>query len=377
MINPLHNLIQIINDHSLSHVFAECLTLISMDGYCSHINATGLSMLEADSFRQLEGIPLVRFVDPVFAPDFDDLFRRVKLGEQVSLEFKVIGLKGGTPWLELRLSPVRLSNGDIVAIFGTARDITDRKRTEHALASSRQLLSESQAIAQIGGWEIDLRTKTLNWTDETYRIHDTTPEEFNPTIDTGISYFSAESQTKLLAALERATEFGEAYDLELEKLTVKGRRISVRTTCNVTMSEGKAIRLTGIIQDISEQKIAQQSLKNAYAELERSNGMLEHIAHYDALTHLPNRVLLADRMQQAMHQCQRRGDSLAVAFLDLDGFKTVNDMYGHSIGDQLLITVAARLRAALREGDTLARIGGDEFVAILSDLEDSKDCNLS
>lgn len=374
MINPLHNLTQIINDHSLHHVFAECLTLISKDGCCLQINATGLSMLEADSFQQLEGLPLIRFVDPVFVADVDDLFRRVKLGEQVSIEFKVIGLKGGSPWLELRASPVRLPTGEIAAIFGIARDITQRKRTEQALANSTQLLTECQAIAQIGGWEIDLRTKTLNWTDETYRIHDTTREEFNPTIDAGIRYFLPESQTKLLAALERATEFGEAYDLELEKFTMKGRKINVRTTCNVTMHEGKAIRLTGIFQDISEQKMAQQALKNAYVELERSNGMLEHIAHYDALTHLPNRVLLADRMQQAMHQCQRRGNSLAVAFLDLDGFKTVNDMYGHSMGDELLIIVASRLRAALREGDTLARIGGDEFVAILSDLEDSKDC---
>lgn len=186
--------------------------------------------------------------------------------------------------------------------------------------------------------------------------------------------FLPESRTRLQAALAHATERGEAYDLALEKFTLKGRKIIVRTTCHVTMQDGKAIRLTGIFQDITEQKMSQLALNNAYLELERSNGMLEHIAHYDPLTHLPNRVLLADRMQQAMLQCQRRGNSLAVAFLDLDGFKTVNDLHGHSMGDELLIAVAGRLRTALREGDTLARIGGDEFVAILTDLENSKDC---
>jgi diguanylate cyclase (GGDEF)-like protein/PAS domain S-box-containing protein len=101
---------------------------------------------------------------------------------------------------------------------------------------------------------------------------------------------------------------------------------------------------------------------------------LEHIAHFDALTGLPNRVLLADRLQQALSQSQRRKQSLAVVFLDLDGFKEVNDTHGHKMGDELLIVVSQRVRSALREGDTLARIGGDEFVAVLVDLEQPGDC---
>ncbi len=98
---------------------------------------------------------------------------------------------------------------------------------------------------------------------------------------------------------------------------------------------------------------------------------LEHIAHFDALTNLPNRVLLADRLQQAMAQAQCRQQQVAVAFLDLDGFKAINDQHGHVTGDQVLITLAKRMKDALREGDTLARIGGDEFVAVLIDLEDT------
>jgi diguanylate cyclase (GGDEF)-like protein len=99
---------------------------------------------------------------------------------------------------------------------------------------------------------------------------------------------------------------------------------------------------------------------------------LEHIAHYDALTNLPNRVLLADRLKQAMLQAQRRAQRLAVVFLDLDGFKAVNDLHGHEAGDHLLTALAVRMKAALREGDTLARIGGDEFVAVLVDLVDAQ-----
>ncbi|MGZ4957864.1 MAG: PAS domain S-box protein [Methylomonas sp.] len=97
---------------------------------------------------------------------------------------------------------------------------------------------------------------------------------------------------------------------------------------------------------------------------------LEHIAHYDALTNLPNRVLLADRLHQGMVQSQRQKKPLAVVYLDLDGFKSINDTYGHEIGDQVLVAVSSRMKRALREVDTLARLGGDEFVAILLNLDD-------
>ncbi|MEO5342946.1 MAG: EAL domain-containing protein [Gammaproteobacteria bacterium SHHR-1] len=100
---------------------------------------------------------------------------------------------------------------------------------------------------------------------------------------------------------------------------------------------------------------------------------LERIAHYDALTGLPNRTLLADRMQQAMLQTQRRNDLLAVVFLDLDGFKEINDQHGHEAGDELLITLSRRLHDAVREGDSLARLGGDEFVALLIDIHGKHD----
>ncbi|MEH6446266.1 MAG: EAL domain-containing protein [Oceanospirillaceae bacterium] len=101
---------------------------------------------------------------------------------------------------------------------------------------------------------------------------------------------------------------------------------------------------------------------------------LERIAHYDLLTGLPNRVLLSDRLSQTMLQCSRHGKSLAVAFLDLDGFKHVNDTHGHNVGDLLLIALSVRMKEALREDDSLARIGGDEFVAVLVDLVAVEDC---
>ena len=98
---------------------------------------------------------------------------------------------------------------------------------------------------------------------------------------------------------------------------------------------------------------------------------LEHLAHYDPLTNLPNRVLLTDRLSQAMASERRRELMLALAYLDLDGFKAVNDLHGHEVGDKLLVALAENMQHTLREGDTLARIGGDEFVALLLDLTDA------
>nr|WP_153810962.1 EAL domain-containing protein [Paraglaciecola arctica] len=115
------------------------------------------------------------------------------------------------------------------------------------------------------------------------------------------------------------------------------------------------------------------SLYTDITTMKAYQGQLEHIAHYDLLTNLPNRVLLADRLSHAMAQCQRRNQSLAVAFMDLDGFKKVNDNYGHNVGDELLIALSQRMKEALRESDTLARIGGDEFVAVIVDLETFED----
>lgn len=117
-------------------------------------------------------------------------------------------------------------------------------------------------------------------------------------------------------------------------------------------------------------------IANEVTDLRRAQDELERMAHFDALTHLPNRVLLADRLAQAVVHAKRSGRSLAVVYLDLDGFKPINDALGHAVGDELLVKVAQRLNQSVREGDTVARLGGDEFVLLLGNLESVEECTL-
>jgi diguanylate cyclase (GGDEF)-like protein/PAS domain S-box-containing protein len=121
---------------------------------------------------------------------------------------------------------------------------------------------------------------------------------------------------------------------------------------------GEITNYVGVFTDISELKMTQ--------------GRLEKMAHFDDLTGLPNRALIADRMRQAMSRMKRSGRKLAVAYLDIDGFKDINDTYGHEIGDRLLTVVAERMQLSMRECDTLARLGGDEFVALFSELDETQ-----
>ena len=132
------------------------------------------------------------------------------------------------------------------------------------------------------------------------------------------------------------------------------------TASAVRDAAGRVSHFIGVFTDITQAK-----------ENERR---LERMAHYDALTRLPNRVLLADRLQQSIARAERTGDMVAVVYLDLDDFKPVNDALGPAAGDRLLLVVAERLKDCVRGGDTVARLGGDEFALLLCDLEDQAHC---
>lgn len=132
------------------------------------------------------------------------------------------------------------------------------------------------------------------------------------------------------------------------------------TTSLLKDSDGKIVNYLGMFTDITHSKRQQENMRR--------------MAHYDQLTGLPNRTLLFDRFNQAIAHSKRSGTLLAVCFLDLDDFKPVNDIFGHDVGDKLLIDVAHRLKLALRSEDTVSRLGGDEFSLLLGDIKSTNQC---
>jgi PAS domain S-box-containing protein len=153
------------------------------------------------------------------------------------IDFRLKRKDGVYIWHFCQAFPVFDDNEQVTEWFASYTDITARKRAEQERLTTSQLLAESQKLAKVGGWELDIRTGHLFWTLETYHLHDTSPEEFNPTLDAGIGYFLPESRQIITDALDAAINKGEYYDLELEKLTTKGRKIDVRLTCSVTLEE--------------------------------------------------------------------------------------------------------------------------------------------
>lgn len=165
----------------------------------------------------------------------------------------------------------------------------------------------------------------------------------------------AERKLVELLAMLQAGQPPHETRIEVEQRCKDGQLLWLELSVSPLRSDGGEITgLVGASRDMTEQRALRERIG--------------HLAHYDPLTDLPNRVLLDDRVQSALLRTQRQGSQLALIFLDLDHFKPVNDAYGHAVGDQLLQLVAQRIRAHVRASDTVSRVGGDEFVVLLEQV---------
>ncbi len=258
--------------------------------------------------------------------------------------------------LERKSRPARQGKLIIGRVFSFT-DITERKAAETRLKLAASVFSHAHEGIVI--------------TDATAQIL-----EVNSTFTRITGYSREEALGKNARILKSGRQGPEFYIAMWQDLSTRGHwsgelwnrrkngdlyaeKLSIAAVCD---ADNGSLHYVALFSDITELKEHQQQL--------------EHMAHYDALTGIPNRVLLGDRLQQAISQSRRHQRGLAVVYLDIDGFKDVNDAHGHDTGDQLLISIAQRLRDALREGDTLARLGGDEFVAVLTDIDTRHECEI-
>jgi diguanylate cyclase (GGDEF)-like protein/PAS domain S-box-containing protein len=253
----------------------------------------------------------------------------------------------------------RYSIGRRIAGVGTIRvwsfrDVTERQRNESALAESEarfRLLFEQNAA---GVCRKDMSGRILESNETFARILGYTRHELLGLTDTDL-YVRPSEAAELTEILRHAHTL---QSVEIEMLRRNGESVWVLMNL-VLVGEGRDAIVHATAVDIHDRKRAEEQI--------------EFHAYHDVLTGLPNRKLFTDRLNWALSRCRRSGHPLAVMFMDLDHFKTINDTLGHTAGDELLLEMARRLQACVREDDMVARLGGDEFTIVLSDLREPED----
>jgi diguanylate cyclase (GGDEF)-like protein/PAS domain S-box-containing protein len=253
------------------------------------------------------------------------------------------------------IEPMRDASDAVTGALGVAVDITEQQRTEEALRRSELSLATAQEIAHLGNWERDLIGGGTTWSDECLRILGLDPGRVAMTPDGFYEFDHPDDAEFVRRTVAESQATHSAYSIDHRIIRRDGVVRWVHEQGGyLTDERGAPVKLVGTLLDITDRKHAEERLA--------------HLAHHDALTDLPNRLMLDDRLAQSIAHAERNGRIAAVLFLDLDRFKVINDTLGHSTGDRLLTLVAERLQGCLRTGDTVARSGGDEFIIVLADV---------
>ncbi len=289
-----------------------------------------------------------------------DYLRRMLAGELEthSREKRYIRRDGSPVWTNLTVSLVRGQDpglGDPRYFIAVIEDISGRKRTEEALRKAEEKYRSIFENSVGGIFQTSVEGRFLMVNPALTRMFGyESPEEMISTV--------SEAGRQLYVDPERWAEFarlvrrhGAVSDFESQGYRKDGSVIWISADVRALRdADGELVGYEGTMEDVTGRKTLEKRL--------------EHQAFHDALTGLPNRPLFLDRLRQALARTDRREDSVAVLFLDLDGFKVVNDSLGHDVGDQLLVAVARRVEGCVRLGDTVARLGGDEFTVLLEDI---------
>ncbi len=280
-------------------------------------------------------------------------------------EFRVRHKSGHWVWLLSRGKVVeRDGDGRPLRMSGTHMDLTRRKEAEAQMERSTQMLRRTGELGNIGGWELDLATQRVEWTEQMYRLHEIEPGTVLCVRD-ALEFYAAEARPQIEAAVAAGTRDGTRWDLELPFLTAGGNPRWVRTQGVPVVEHGKVVRLTGAFQDITEKKMVA-------LEMQRLNEQLVRLSTTDALTEVGNRRLFDQTLKSEWLRAARRSEALGLLMIDIDHFKEYNDHYGHPVGDACLRKVARIVSASVRRGGELvARYGGEEFALLLpgADLE--------
>ena len=339
---------------------ADAIISKSLDGVINSWNK-GAERLFGHSTEEAIGQPIALIVPPDRLHEEATILDRVRRGEPIE-QFETVRIRKDGTLLDISVSvsPVTNAAGDVVGASKVARDIGERKQAEKALqlAEEKYRAIFEDAVVGIFQTSPDGRPLSVNRAFAEMHGYDS-PEQLLAEI--------SNVALQLFVDPNRMVELGHVLDevgvvraAEVEVRRRDGTRRFVRANVRAVRDDsGNILLREGTVEDITDRKVAEERV--------------QFLAYYDALTGLPNRILLQDRLAKALAGARRRKDKVAILFLDLDRFKIINDSLGHSLGDLLLQGVAERLKKWARDLDTVARLGGDEFVIVLTNVRDVAD----
>ena len=337
----------------------DALVLVDNDSRILRVNSH-FTRLFGYTVEEARGLSVDDLLVPeALQPEAAKVTQQAARGARVSMETVRRRRDGSVVDVSIMGTPI-IVNGQQVAVYGSYRDITQRKRVEQALRESEERYALAARGSNDGLWDWDFRSNRIYFSPRWKVMLGLNENDVADQPEEWFSRVHAEDLDRVKAEIAAHREGGGAH-LETEhrmRLADGGYRWMLVRGIVLRDDSGKAYRMAGSQTDISDRKLYERQL--------------QHDALHDALTGLPNRTLFMDRLEHALARARRRPDELfAVLFLDLDRFKVVNDSLGHLLGDRLLVEFARRMERCVRPGDTVSRLGGDEFTILLEDLRSS------
>jgi diguanylate cyclase (GGDEF)-like protein/PAS domain S-box-containing protein len=295
---------------------------------------------------------------------YADLWRTIRTGKTWRGELTNRRKDGSLYREEQTITPVRSSGGDITHFVAVKQDVTERRKAEETLLFKAALL-EAEAETTIDGILVVDASNHILSANKQFALHFEIPDELLGSRDDRFVLKHVVAQMEDPDAFVEKVEYlyNHRDEKSRDELRLKNGKTFDRYSSPLVDSKGNYRGRIWYFRDITDRKKAEERIKS--------------LAFYDALTGLPNRILLQDRLAQALGRANRHQDRVALLFLDLDRFKVINDSLGHSVGDILLQEVAERLKKQTREQDTVSRLGGDEFVVVLSGVKQIEDCAIT
>ena len=328
------------------------------DGKLRYVNKAGLLIRDKSEQEIVEDIDIHKYAESwrimhldgtPYADEDVPLARAILKGETCSEEFIIRRDSLEDRYVLANAAPIRDPNNAIKAGIVVFLDITERKIMEMQLQQNMEDLLESQRIAHLGTWRMNLETNQVVWSAELYKMYGFDPTAPPPPYTEHMKLFTPESWKNLSTALEHTSTSGLPYEVELETVAVDGRHGWMWARGEALKnSNGDITELWGAAQDITERK--------------KTESELLYLSYHDHLTQLYNRRFFEEEL---VRLDTVENLPLSVIMCDVNGLKLVNDSFGHDSGDALLRNAAKTIGNACRKGDLIARIGGDEFVVVL------------